>query len=101
MADWPYSTRAWQRLRAAKLAADPLCEYCPPGSTTPATDVDHRKAIAAGGDPWAWDNLASACHGCHSRKTRHVDVLGKDRVPIKGCDPTTGRPLDPGHWWNK
>ncbi len=99
MASWPYNTAAWQRLRAAKLAADPLCEYCPQGSITPATQVDHRKAIKDGGDPWAWDNLASACQSCHSRKTMHVDVLGKERVPVRGCD-ANGMPLDREHAWN-
>ncbi len=101
MAKWPYSTAAWQRLRLAKLARDPLCQYCPTGTVTAATEVDHRKAIKDGGDPWAWDNLVSTCHSCHSRKTYHVDVLGKDRVPVRGVDPETGRPLDPAHWWNE
>ncbi len=101
MADWPYNTDAWQRLRKAKLARDPLCEYCPGGAVTPATQVDHRKAIRQGGDPWAWQNLASACELCHSRKTYHVDRCGKERVPVKGCDPATGLPLDPAHWWTK
>jgi 5-methylcytosine-specific restriction endonuclease McrA len=101
MASWPYSTQRWQRLRKTKLFADPWCEYCPPGSATAATQVDHRTPIADGGDPWAWDQLVSTCGPCHSRKTRYLDVLGKDRVPVKGVDPETGRPLDPGHWWNR
>jgi hypothetical protein len=28
MAEWPYNTTRWQKLRAAKLATDPLCEDC-------------------------------------------------------------------------
>jgi len=100
MADWPYNTRRWQRLRLQKLGKNPLCEYCPRGKVTPATEVDHRQAIKSGGDPWAWDNLASACHPCHSRKTMHVDILGKDRVPVKGCD-SDGVPLDPEHPWHE
>ena len=31
MAKWPYSTARWKRLRLAKLAQDPVCQYCPPG----------------------------------------------------------------------
>jgi 5-methylcytosine-specific restriction endonuclease McrA len=100
MAAWPYSTRRWQRLRLQKLRAKPICEYCTRPNARPATEVDHRQAIKAGGDPWAWNNLVSACHTCHSRKTIHVDILGKDRVPVKGCD-ADGLPLDPEHSWNE
>ena len=101
MAKWPYSTAHWQRLRLAKLARDSTCEYCPPGTITLATEVDHRVAINGGGDPWAWANLASTCRSCHSRKTYHVDRRGLERVPVKGADPETGKPLDLDHWWNK
>lgn len=96
MADWPYYTDAWQRLRKAKFARDPLCEYCPLGRVTAATQVDHHKAISKGGDPWAWWNLASACEKCHSRRTYHVDRCGKERVPVRGCDLETVLPLDHG-----
>ena len=58
MAKWPYNTIAWQRLRAAKLATDPLCQYCPQGTVTPATQVDHRKAIKDSGAPFAWDRCS-------------------------------------------
>lgn len=94
-----YDRRRWHRLRRQKLAADPLCEYCPSGQLTPATAVDHRLRIRDGGAPWAWDNLVSTCQACHSRKTMHVDVLGKDRVPAKGCD-ASGMPADPEHPWS-
>jgi len=100
MAEWPYITAAWRRLRKAKLTRDPLCEYCPPGVVTPATQVDHRIAINDGGDPWAWHNLVSACASCHSRKTSHIEVHGRSRVPVRGCD-ASGRPLDPAHEWHE
>lgn len=100
MGKWPYSTAAWRRLRKAKLATDPLCEYCPPGVVTPATQVDHRTAINDGGDAWAWENLASSCAACHSRKTSHIEVHGHGRVPVAGCD-ADGLPLDPEHAWNQ
>ena len=95
-----YDKQRWRRLRRKKLSADPLCEYCPPGRVTPATQVDHIVPISKGGDPWSMDNLASSCHECHSLKTYHVDVRGKDRVPVRGVDPATGLPIDPEHWWN-
>lgn len=94
-----YNSKIWKATRRQKLAEDPLCEYCPPGRHTPATDVDHVIALSAGGDPLAWDNLRSACHECHSRKTLYVERMGRDHVPMKGCD-ASGRPLDPEHWWN-
>jgi hypothetical protein len=42
MADWPYCTEQWQRLRKLKLSTDPLCEYCQPHRLTPAREVDHK-----------------------------------------------------------
>jgi len=94
-----YNTKAWQRLRKAKLAADPLCEYHLAGIAV-ATEVDHRIPISKGGDPWAWDNLASTCHECHSKKTFHIDVRGKESIPIRGVDAASGLPLDPKHYWS-
>jgi len=61
-----YSTTAWRRCRAAKLARDPMCEHC---SRALASEVDHKTPIAAGGDPFDDGNLQSLCHACHSRKT--------------------------------
>ena len=92
---WPYTTQHWRRLRLAKLAQDPVCEYC---DREPATQVDHRVAINHGGDPWAWSNLASTCASCHARKTNFIDRQGKASVPNRGCD-VDGKPLDGGHWW--
>ena len=69
--------RDWRRLRAAFLAANPLCGaemephpvtqamgYC----TRPATDVDHITPRSKGGTD-DWDNLQSLCHRHHSAKT--------------------------------
>lgn len=103
MADWPYNTSQWQRLRAIKLGASPLCEYCAPGREKPANQVDHKVPIKDGGDPWAWDNLASCCQSCHSRKTASEDgAFGRAKSrdkPLRGCD-VQGRPIDRRHWWN-
>jgi 5-methylcytosine-specific restriction protein A len=92
-----YNTRTWKRLRKVKLLTDPLFEVC---NVKPARDVDHIKAINAGGERTAWSNLQSLCHECHSRKTLYIERMGKDRVPVKGCKPD-GTPLDPGHPWNR
>ena len=93
MAKWPYSTARWQKLRAHQLRLNPLCEYCPPGQPRPATQVDHKIAIRDGGDPWAFENLASCCQHCHSSKTANKERL-------KGYNPD-GTPRDPNHEWNQ
>ena len=94
MAQWPYSTSTWQRLRDLKLREEPLCEHCLPlGKVTPATDVDHVQAISAGGDPFPpLSGLAALCHSCHSRKTRGTKPV---------VDPQTGMPMSGEHWWRR
>lgn len=96
MAAWPYSTQRWQRLRRLKLAEQPICERCiTQGRVEAATDVDHRRPISQGGDPFPpLDQLNSFCHSCHSTKTNE-DMTGK----VKGCD-VDGWPLDPDHAWS-
>jgi hypothetical protein len=103
MADWPYSTARWRKLRAAKLAASPLCEvHGLRGKLVSATVVDHRVAIAAGGDPFPdLDGLMSMCASCHSTKTNARDnahAFGSDRwrAAFKGCG-LDGRPIDADH----
>lgn len=59
----------WQRLRAAFLAAHPLCEVCDrAGRVEPATDVHHIVPRRAGGQDID-SNLQALCHACHSRIT--------------------------------
>ena len=100
-----YTSRPWRRVRRLKLAMQPLCEVCLSiGLVVPASHVDHIVAIHDGGEPLDLDNLQSLCASCHSRKTASRDrgfgnKPGKERIP--GCDPKTGKPLDPRHWWNE
>lgn len=102
MAEWPYGTAAWQRLRALKLATDPLCEDCLAiERLEPATCVDHKLAISEGGEAFPpIDQLSSKCWPCHSRKTARGSEHGAARSdkPMKGCD-ASGNPLDPAHPW--
>lgn len=105
MAQWPYSTARWQRLREAQLHAHPLCEQClRSGIVKPANHVDHRLAISQGGEPFppAGTGLASLCASHHSAKTARSPEAGavQSNRPRKGCD-ITGRPLDPDHPWNR
>ena len=66
-----YRSERWKRLRAWKLARDPLCEVClKEGRTTPAAMVHHVTPVKAGGDPMAIDNLMSLCVSCHNRLHR-------------------------------
>lgn len=98
MADWPYDTSAWKRLRRAKLASSPLCEPCGKrGVVKQAKHVDHITAIAKGGEAFPpLDGLMSLCPSCHSIKTRAVDQCGGSGIRFKGCG-IDGLPLDPDH----
>ena len=105
MADWPYNTARWQRLRRLKLSSSPICEDCERiGIIRPAQAVDHRDPISAGGEPFPdLDKLASLCNSCHSAKTARGVEAGAVRTTKprarKGCD-AHGNPLDPTHPWN-
>jgi 5-methylcytosine-specific restriction enzyme A len=101
MSVWPYNLAAWQRLRDVKLRTNRLCEMClEQGRLEIATAVDHKIAIASGGDAFPpLDMLMSCCASCHNRKTRVVEQLGQE-LTIKGCD-ANGMPLDPDHPWFK
>lgn len=103
MANWPYNTARWQRLRALHLHRQPLCQWCESvGTIRSANTVDHRIPISAGGPAFpSHDGLASYCAGCHSAKTARGIEAGKRRTtkPRKGCNPD-GSPLDPNHPWH-
>lgn len=102
MAAWPYSTSTWQRLRQAKLSAQPICEACERrGRTVLAEAVDHIVAINKGGDAFPpLDGLMSLCTSCHNSKTSRVDKgHSKAQSRFKGCD-VDGNPIDPEDgWW--
>lgn len=103
MAKFPYNTTNWQKLRAIKLSANPLCEDCEEvGFLVFATVVDHRLAISAGGEPFPpIEELASLCARCHNAKTARGPEAGAIRTtkPRRGCD-ANGNPLDRRHPWN-
>ena len=103
MASWPYNTARWQRLRAAKLRSNPLCQPCrAQGRITAATVVDHDVPMSAGGHPFPpLDELTSCCAPCHNAKTARGPEHGavKTSKPRKGCNPD-GSPLDPAHPWH-
>ena len=100
---WPYYTATWKRLRAAKLARDPICAFHElRGSTVAATVVDHNVTIARGGLPFPdLDDLTSLCETCHNEKTARIDRGASDLTGRRfaGCG-ADGNPLDPEDAWN-
>jgi 5-methylcytosine-specific restriction protein A len=58
--------RAWRKIRAAYIAAHPLCEQCQRAERlTPAREVHHILPLSQGGDHRE-SNLMSLCSSCHS-----------------------------------
>ena len=65
-----YSTWRWKKLRAAKVAINPLCEHCEKlGIATKVQEVDHKHEIEDGGAVWDIENLQSLCKRHHLIKT--------------------------------
>lgn len=61
--------KEWSRIRAAFLAANPLCEMCKrQGRYTLANEVHHIKPLANGGTN-EFENLMALCKSCHSKIT--------------------------------
>ena len=89
----PLNSDAWAKLRRSVLNEVPLCQYCPPGVITPATEVDHKNNDPADNSR---ANLVSCCKPCHSIKTM-ADLYG--RPARMGCDES-GNPINPSHHWN-
>jgi len=59
----------WRKLRAKRLTNEPLCRTClEQGNITPATQVDHIKPRADGGED-VYENTQSLCAPCHTAKT--------------------------------
>lgn len=103
MANWPYCTSRWARLREAKLCEKPLCEICERrGEIEPAVAVDHFKPINQGGAPFPeLSGLLSLCERCHNEKTAAFDKPGGDgfRRRFKGVG-SDGNPVDPFDPWH-
>ncbi|WP_170005029.1 HNH endonuclease [Pseudopontixanthobacter vadosimaris] len=103
MAEWPYNTGNWKRLRKAHLSAFPFCEGCKAMGKLHviANTVDHLHPISDGGNPFpGHDGLRSYCPACHSAKTARGREAGAVRSakPRRGCD-ADGNPLDAAHPW--
>lgn len=88
------NSAAWKKLRRQVLNDVPLCEYCPPGTITPATEVDHQNFDPSDNRR---ENLKSTCRPCHSIRTM-ASLYG--RPARMGCDES-GNPINPMHHWNE
>ena len=121
-----YNSREWKELRAAKLAANPLCEQCiqdgqakgiPHGYARSATVVHHIHPIEESNSMdemrhWAfmWGNLQSLCRECHARihnqkgyhkrenvKARRDQAFERWKSKMQGdSTPMEGDPSTPG-----
>lgn len=94
-----YNTARWKRLRAAQLAAHPLCAFCVQlGYTELAEVVDHKRPHR--GDPALFfdaDNLQSLSKRCHDRHKQAQEHNADGLVRGTGL---TGAPIDPAHPWH-
>ncbi|WP_373487268.1 HNH endonuclease signature motif containing protein [Blastomonas sp.] len=103
MAEWPYNSARWKKLRLRHLSLNRLCIGCEArGRLRIANTVDHIKPISEGGPAFpGHDGLASYCPSCHSAKTARGKEAGvvKTAKPRKGCD-ANGNPLDAAHPWH-
>ena len=70
--------RPWRRKREAVLQRDRyLCQTCwRTGRATPATEVDHIKALADGGTD-SVTNMEAICSACHKAKTHRESTAAR------------------------
>jgi 5-methylcytosine-specific restriction endonuclease McrA len=66
-----YGTAAWKKLRAAFLAANPVCQIRLACAGAVANEVDHRVPVRfAPARALDWTNLQAACKACNLAKER-------------------------------
>lgn len=70
-----YSSARWQRIRAMKLAGNPICEIC---GQRFATQVHHlENARKSPERRYDMSNLQSVCVWCHARETQREIIEKK------------------------
>jgi 5-methylcytosine-specific restriction protein A len=72
------SSARWRKVRALKLARDPLCEDCKErGVLKAATQVHHLEGLAQRPDlAFVMTNLASLCSTCHAKREAKERLRG-------------------------
>lgn len=70
-----YKTARWQRLREAKLAQDPLCEWCLESEIVNDTDLEvHHVDAHKGDEEKFWSGpFVTVCKSCHARRGQLED----------------------------
>lgn len=102
----------WQKSRDGHLRENPYCTMCSTDQRPVAASVvDHKvapklKDAKDSGDPvrlraawklfWNPANWTSLCKFCHDSTKQRMERTGT----VPGCNPD-GRPVDPGHHWNR
>lgn len=93
-----YKTKRWYAARAATLRDHPLCGMCEQqGRAAAATIVDHKRPHR-GDEALFFDraNLWGLCQPHHDATKQRAERTG-----IVAGNDRSGRPLDPGHPWNR
>jgi 5-methylcytosine-specific restriction enzyme A len=76
MAEWPYNTARWQRVRRRQLLREPLCRACQvEGVINAASEVDHIERVSVGGAVFDPANMQSLCKQHHSVKRVRASTL--------------------------
>ncbi len=83
-----YQDPRWRKLRAAKLAENPLCEICEKkGKTVLTQEVHHIRPFQTGTTPeeieilaFDWDNLQSLCVECHKKEDQEIRQYMREGV---------------------
>ena len=88
-----YSRRRWRKLRAAQLAADPLCCMCLALDRVTAATVADHVVPHRGDEELFWNGeLQSLCKHHHDSAKAREEFAG-----YSGVTDEDGYPLDPKH----
>jgi len=98
MADWPYNTTQWQRIRRMVLQRQPVCAACLElGYAAKAEVVDHIEPVRDRPDlAFTMTNLRGLCKLCHDAAKQKEEKRGHEI----GCG-RDGVPRSAAHWWNE
>jgi 5-methylcytosine-specific restriction protein A len=86
-----YQDPRWRKLRAAKIAENPLCEICEKkGKTVLTQEVHHIRPFQTGATPaeveilaFDLDNLQSLCTPCHKTEDQEIRQIIREGTPVK------------------
>ena len=93
-----YNSTSWRKLRALKIATDPLCEVClENGVLSDGKYVDHPQRINEGGDLLPdISELKTLCPSCDARK-RQKESRKVGGVESCAQETSTTQPQAPKH----